>query len=204
MNLAEALDGALSARYQWGEPKSPATSWRGLHARMGRLERALAVKGESPSASRARAAQAAGIGKSTWDFWRAKKRHPSPASLRKLEAAFARLVAGPHLAAAIDRKPVPTKVKVTAVVNWGNSAGSKYNGGDNPNGTPKSLRRAHRTVKLRDPKDVDMRHVVNAWANYGGEGAAQAFENSVQARHKQEVHFEDHGPGHGVRVEFEN
>ena len=204
MNLADALDRALAARYPWGEPKSPATSWRGLHARMGRLERALAVKGERTSASRARAARAAGIGPSTWDFWRAKKRHPSAASLRKLEGAFARLVAAPHLAAAIERKPLPRGMNIKAVVNWGNSAGSKYVGGENPNGTPKNLNRAHRMVKLRDPRDFSMRDVMTAWANFGGEAAAQALEASVKRRLKQDVYFEEHPPRHGVTVELVN
>ncbi|NUT27694.1 MAG: hypothetical protein HOV84_17520 [Streptomyces sp.] len=198
MNLAEALNEALSKRYPWGEPKSPATSWRGLHARMGRLERALAQQGDSPSAARARAARAAGLGPSTWDFWRSKKRHPSAASLRKLEGAFARLVAGPHLAAAIRRKPLPTKAKVTAVVRWANSPKTMYNGGSKANGEPANLSKAHRTVKL---DGLNLAGTVRAWANHGPEPAAQAFEAAVKARYKDDVQFEDR-PGYGVRVEF--
>lgn len=181
MDFPEALDAALSRRYPWGEPKSPATSKRGRDARMRHLEaRFGGVAG---------AAQAAGIGPSTWRHWKAGTRPPSPANLRKLEGAYARQIVRPKLMAAVLRKGYPTQASITAIVvaDPGTPAapGARYiNGGS---ATHPGAHREFKAGKLRGDLMIRM---VNAWTTAGPEAAAAALQDAIKVAYKTEFAFE--------------
>lgn len=175
-DIGEALDAALSRHYPWGEPKSPASSTRGLQARIRHLEQAMG--------GRRQAAKAAGIGLSSWDFWKARTRKPSPANLRKLEAAYARLVVRPKVLAKVAKKGTPTRVTVTAEVRWTDSPRKMYN------------RTKQRTVKL---EGLRMGRVVRAWLAAGPQAAGIALqEAAARAYQVNEIGFE----GDNVEVKF--
>ena len=162
-DLGEALDAALRAYYRVAEVKTPVTQRRGLLARMNQLEKLHQREGDRPGAAGRRAAASAGIAPDTWTRWRAEQRRPSAASLRKLEAAYARQVTVPALRRALKRKRTPDKVTVTAEVWWTDS--DKKNNGE------------HRTVKLVGLR-ASMVRVVRAWGAAGPEAAADAFERA--------------------------
>lgn len=166
-DIGQALDAALGARYGWPGLKTPTTTWRGLHAHMRALEKA--------AGSKAAAAQAAGIGRSTWNHWAAKHRMPSGVNLRKLEAAYARQVLQPAVARRIKDRKLPTLITVTAVIRWSNSPKKMYNA------------KRHRKTHLDQLKPVDIARVVQAWAALGGGAAGGELERVTAARYKAEV-----------------
>lgn len=162
-DLGTALDGALTARYGWETLRSPATSWRGLQARMNALEKARG--------GRRGAAQAAGIGYSTWTHLIARRREPSAATLRRLEAAYARDVLTPRVRRAIARKQVPTNLTVTADIKWSNSPRKQYN------------RQPYRKTHLDQLTQSDMAAVVDVWLRFGGPAAGAALERVTTRRY---------------------
>lgn len=185
-DLAEALDDALKDRYPITGPKTPATQRRGLTARMNGLERLFTQKGDRKGTAGRRAAEAAGIPARTWRKWRAGTQKPSPASVRKLEGAFNRLVTLPNFRRSLGSKPVPNRVRVTAIIKWSSSPGKNYN------------RVQQRTTTLESMRPV-MVKVIRAWATAGPEAAADRFEAGAAAVYRaDEIRFE----GDHVIVEF--
>lgn len=161
--LGAALDAALTARYGWEVLRSPATTWIGLKARMNALEKA--------AGGRRAAAARAGIGYSTWTHVIARRRPPSAATLRHVEAAYARDVLTPRARRAIARRDVPTTVTVTATIKWSNSPRKQYNAN------------AHRTTTLDQLKATDMQAVVDVWIRFGGPAAGAALERVTTIRY---------------------
>jgi len=185
-DLASALDAALTARYRPKEVKAPATTRRGLLARMNQLEKLHARKGDRPGAAGRRAARSAGIAPDTWTRWRKSQRAPSAASLRRLEGAYAREITLPAFRRALRTKKIPDKVTVTAEVRWTSSPKKMYNA------------TRYRTVKLTGMRPA-MVPTIRAWVQAGPEAAAQAFERGAAEVHKtEEIAFE----GNQVHVEF--
>lgn len=184
-DLAGALDQLLTARYLVGEPKRPATHRQGLTARMNGIEREFTTKGGRKGAEARRAAEAAGISLRQWQRWRTGAVKPTPASLRKLEAAFTRLVTLPRLRKRLKTKPVPDRIKVTATIKWITSSRKQYN------------RTKHRTTTLVGMRPT-MRATIRAWAMAGPEAAADVFERGAAEEHgADEINFE------GDNVELE-
>lgn len=187
MDLATALDEALRDRYPIREPKTPVTQRRGLTARMNALEKEFTQKGDRRGAAGRRAAKAAGIHPDTWTRWKNAQRKPGAASLRKLEAAFTRLVTVPAFRRRLkDPRQVPNRVKVTATIKWSSSPQKNYN------------RRQHRTTILESMRPAMVR-VIRAWVAAGPEAAAEALETGAAAVYRaDEIRFE----GDSVVVEF--
>jgi len=185
-DLASALDAALTARYRPKEVKAPATTRRGLLARMSHLEKLHTSKGDRPGAAGRRAARSAGIAPDTWTRWRKSQRAPSAASVRKLEAAYAREITLPAFRRALRTKKIPDKVTITAEIRWTSSPRKMYNA------------TKYRTVKLTGMRPA-MIPTIRAWVQAGPEAAAQAFERGTAEVHKaEEIAFE----GNDVDVEF--
>lgn len=190
MNLPEALDAALRARYRLVDVKSPAETRRGLIARMNQLEK-LFPGGRKGTAAR-KAAEAAGIPARTWRDWRAGKTKPSARNLRKLEGAHARRIVLPAFRRALSDKKLPASVTVTATIRWTDSPRKNYNA------TP------HRTTTLVNMRGA-MAATVRAWAMAGPEAAAEAFERGASAVY-QVPNDDDGSPGiqlEGDRVEID-
>ena len=190
MNLPEALDAALRARYRLVDVKSPAETRRGLIARMNQLEK-LFPGGRKGSAAR-KAAEAAGIPARTWRDWRAGKTKPSARNLRKLEGAHARRIVLPAFRRALADKKYPASVTVTATIRWSDSPRKNYNA------TP------HRTTTLVNMRSA-MAATVRAWAMAGPDAAAEAFERGASAVY-QVPNDDDGSPGiqfEGDRVEID-
>lgn len=154
MNLPEALDAALTARYMTGEVKRPVTHRQGLMARLNQLQKLYPSKQAM--------AKAVGIPERTLRDWRSGKTKPSAANARKLEGAHHRLIALPRLRKRINGKPIPNSVTVTADVDW--------NGYKN--------RQSHRTVTLGAMRPV-MARTIRAWATAGPQAAARVFQQGA-------------------------
>lgn len=99
--LSAALTAAFDRWYSVGGPA-------GIKDMMGAIERV--------TGSKKAAAEAAGIGRSTWGFWDAERRAPSGANLAKLRDAFERLTARPRRQAAAASNRAPRQADVSAVV----------------------------------------------------------------------------------------
>ena len=167
-DIAGALDGALRARYRVTEVRTPATSRRGLIARMNQLEKAHATKGDRPGQAATRAATAAGISPRTWREWRAGRRTPSPRLLAKLTDAHRAKITIPGLRRELKRAGVPTQVAVSAVVRWN----GYYNA------------QPYRRVKFGPGGVFEvMRATIRAWATQGPEEAAAAFQHGLSTVH---------------------
>ena len=185
-DLAEALDAALRDRYPMTEPKRPATHRQGLTARMTQLEKEFSQPGDRKGSAGRRAARAAGIAPDTWTRWRNNQRKPGAASLRKLEAAYARLVTLPKFRRKVNSQAAPNRVKITAEIKWSDSPRKMYN------------RTRYRTTTLEGMAGV-MVAVIRAWATAGPEAAADALERGAAAVYRtDEIRFE----GDNVTVEF--
>lgn len=182
-DLSEALDAALRARYRVAEVKTPATQRRGLVARMNQIEK-LFTGGRKGTEAR-RAAEAAGISARTWRDWRRGTHPPSPRMLRKLEAAYARLVTLPRFRKALRDQKLPASVTVTGTIRWTDSPRKMYN------------KTRHRTTTLVGMRGV-MAATIRAWAMAGPEAAADAFQRGTSAVYA--VPDDDDG-GPGVQIE---
>lgn len=186
-DLAGALDAALRARYRVAEVRTPITQRRGLLARLNQLERLHQREGDRRGAAARRAARSAGIPPDQFARWRKGERKPSAASLRKLEAAYARQITLPALRRAITRKDAPDKVTVTAQVWWTDS--------DKKNNSKQ------RTVKLTGMKGV-MRAVIRAWIAAGSEAAADTFERgTAQVYRSRSLLVANDDGTHSIRFE---
>lgn len=186
MDLAEALDDALRDRYPMREPKRPATHRQGLTTRMHRLEKLFT--GGAKGTERTRAAEAAGISPRTWRKWRAGTQAPSPRLLRKLEAAFTRLITVPNFRKSLTSKPVPNRVKISAVIKWAKSPKSSYN----------AKAGGYRTTTLESMRPV-IHQVIRAWYMAGPEAAADTFERGAASVYRSdEIRFE----GNNLIIEF--
>jgi transcriptional regulator with XRE-family HTH domain len=187
MNLPEALDAALRGRYRVTEVKSPASTRRGLTARMAQMEKAFTRPGDRKGAAGRRAAEAAGVSLRTWQRWRSGKQSPAARTVAKLQAAYDNLVRLPRLRKQLRKQGVPNAVTVTAVIKWSTSTGTQYNRAND----------GHRTTTLIGMGPA-MRAVVRAWATEGPEAAAEALERGTAATYS--VPDDDDGsPG----IEFE-
>lgn len=175
-DYAEALDAALTARYRIAEVRSPITSRRGVQARMNALEKAH-------GGSHARAAASAGVPRSTWNHWRAG-RPLSPASQRKLDAAYARQVIQPAVARKLATTRAPKGVEIFATV-VGDPGRSRY-----LNSTPRRWFR---------PEKIAMGRVVQAWLHQGRQGAADVLNEEIKDRYPTTFGFED-----DVEVQFKD
>lgn len=184
--LPEALDAALRARYPLHEPKRPATHRQGLTARMNHLEKLFQAPGQRKGTDARRAAEAAGIPARTWQKWRKGDSAPSARNLRKLEAAYARLVTAPAFRRRVNSGRPPNRVRVTAEIKWTDSPRKNYN------------RTRHRTTTLEGMAGV-MVSVIRAWATAGPEAAADALETGTAAVYRaDDIRFE----GDRVEIEF--
>lgn len=191
-DLAGALDAALRARYRVAEVKSPATSRRGLLARLSQLEKLHTLPGDRPGQAARRAARSAGIPPDQFARWRKGDRKPSAASLRKLEGAYNRQITLPAVRRAMKARPVPASVRVTATIKWSYDAAKQYNA------------TAYRTTTLTNMRPV-MAPVIRAWAAAGPEGAAESFERGTSQAYsvaddgdKPGIEFQ----GDDVHIEF--
>jgi hypothetical protein len=185
-DLAEALDAALTARYRPLEVKTPATTRRGLIARMNQLEKHHAQPGDRGNAAGRRAAASAGIHPDTWVRWRGNQRPPGEASIRRLEAAYVRQITVPGFRKALKSKGVPRLVRITATIRWSSSPQKMYNA------------QSYRSTTLEGMREA-MVATIRAWVQAGPEAAAQAFESGTARVYKtDEVAFE----GDAVIIEF--
>jgi hypothetical protein len=185
-DLAEALDQALRDRYPKPEIRRPATHRQGLLARMNQLEKQFTAKGDRKGAAGRRAAKAAGIAPDTWTRWKNNQRQPGAASLRKLEAAYTRLVQLPKFRQKVNGQQAPNRVRVTATIRWSKSPKSNYN------------KTAQRTTTLEGMRGV-MVGVIRAWATAGPEAAADALERGAASVYRSdEIKFE----GDEVEITF--
>jgi transcriptional regulator with XRE-family HTH domain len=166
VNLPEALDAALRDRYGIPEVKSAATTRRGLTARMNQLEKAFSQRGDRKGAAARRAAEAAGISPRTWQKWRAGSQHPGARLLRRLEGAYARHVQLPKARAKVNGTPVPSLVRVTAVIKWSSSPRKQYNA------------QPYRSTTLEGMRGVMIR-VIRAWQAAGPDAAAEVFQRGA-------------------------
>lgn len=200
-DLPEALDEALRARYGLVEVRTPATTRRGLMARMNQLEKLHTQKGDRPGQAAHRAARSAGISPTTWNRWRTGKQQPSAAALGKLTTAHRDQVTLPKLRRSLKKAGVPTMVRVTAEVRW--------NGYYNQ--TPQ------RSIKFGPGRMKGvMRLTIRAWALDGPQAAAEAFERGISAAQDPAVPDERDYPepgdispgiqfeGDNVTIEFED
>lgn len=158
MNLAEALDDVLRARYMGGELKRPVTHRQGLTARLNAIQRQFPTQ-------KAMAA-ALGVSPRTLQRWRDGSRKPNGPSLRKVEGTHNRLVTLPRMRARLKSLPPPNSVTVTAIVNW--------NGYKN--------RQERRSTTLGGMRTV-MTKVIRVWATAGPDAAADTFERGAAALH---------------------
>lgn len=168
MDLAQALDDALSRRYppMTVDIRSPATSNRGAAARMRALEKHFTYKGDHAGAATKRVAAALGITPRTWQRWKAGTRKPNAAVL---EGAHKRLIQLPRMIRRIGPKgtPPPNSVKVAnAIIIW--------------NGYRNQTEK--RSTTLGGMRQV-MAKVTEAWAARGPERAAKVFEEGAAIVH---------------------
>lgn len=185
-DLPAALDAALRGRYRVQEVKSPASTRRGLSARMNQLEKTFTRKGERAGTGTRRAAAAAGVSPRTWQRWRAGTQTPGPKLLAKLESAYARLVTLPAFRRSVNTGRPPNRVKVTAEIMWTTSPRKAYN------------KTKHRSTTLEGMSGV-MVSVIRAWATAGPEAAADALERGTATVYgANEIRFE----GDHVEIEF--
>jgi transcriptional regulator with XRE-family HTH domain len=163
VNIEQALNKAISAKYKVTEPKSPISSRRGLTARMRGLEKSAGGKKA--------AAAKAGVSISTWNRWLSGKQKPSGASLAKLGKAHQAAQRGEKTGA--KRAPKTTfRVVAAAEIEWGKKGKAYYN----PT--------RQRSVRFGD---MDMGPVVQAWVN--GEPLEPAFMGVVKDYHQADVSF---------------
>jgi hypothetical protein len=173
----DALDAALGARFAFPGVKSPASTRRGLTARMNAL-----VKAHGGNARQA--AASAGIPDRTWRDWRNGTHPPSTRSLRKLEGAYARQIVAPAVARLLtDKSKAITDIHVRADV-IGDPGKSRYRNS--------VIHRWFRAEK------IDTQKVVNAWLHGGGERAAQAYEAEVAKAYGTPFGFE----GNNVAIDL--
>lgn len=184
MEIVEALDTALKARYGWSEPLRPSTHRQGLKARMGRIQKAT-------GGNRRAAAKAAGIPYSTWGDWQTGRRSPSPRNLRKLEAAFSRIVMAPAIAAKLAVKGYPAEIHITAVV-VGDPEGRRY-----INGQEQGVSKREAATFTEKPEyrtfradGISTKAVVSAWLHYGPGQAADTLGQELEAAYGTEFGFE--------------
>lgn len=216
MELAEALDAALSTRYALSpksvgrEPREPITDPAGLRTRMERIMRKFRPTKGEPSPRR-RAAAAAGVPYSTWNH-ALKGRRVTRKTLEKIAAAFGKLVTAPAQALRIKKVGYPVDWLITAVVVCdpgdpdqpeGPNGGSRYVNGHNSGVTRDDVQTisgdaedpGYRTFKA---EGLDSKRIVDAWVSGGGEGAAEALLEEVSDAYGEEFGFE----GDHVEVEF--
>lgn len=176
MIFPDALEAALGKRFGLPDVRSPASTRRGLNARMNAI-----LKAHGGNA--AQAAASAGIPVRTWRDWRNGTHPPSPRGLRKLEGAYARQIIAPAAARVLaSGKKTVVQINVTATV-VGAPQGRRY-----VNSTP------YRTFRA---EKIDVGSVVNAWLHGGGPRAAAAYEAEVHGVYGVPFGFE------GDRVEIE-
>lgn len=166
MNLPEALEQALSARYPAKTIASPVHTSRGFQARLRALEKA--GKGEKG------AAQLVGVTLRTWRGWKAGKK-PSKRSLAALEGAHrnqATAKARKAAERALKRSGNPwVSVRITADIWWHDDEGYS---------------RGVRTTTL-DP--IDISAVIAAWTVNDHPGMEQAFNEAVEDEYGYPVTF---------------
>lgn len=156
MNLSQALDAALRARYMPREIKRPITHRQGLTARLNALERLFPTKQAM--------AKAIGIPERTLRDIRSGRTKGSKTNLRKIEAAQLRLVTLPKLRTNLANKTIPNSVTVKAVIVW--------------NGYKNAARGGHRSTTLGGMQGV-MRRVIRLWEAAGPDVAADAFQRGA-------------------------
>lgn len=156
MNLSQALDAALRARYMPREIKRPITHRQGLTARLNALERLFPTKKAM--------AKAIGIPERTLRDIRSGRTKGSPANLRKIEGSHNRLITLPKTAANLKNKPAPNSVTVKAVIVW--------------NGYKNAGSGGHRSTTLGGMQGV-MRRVIRLWQAAGPDVAADAFQRGA-------------------------
>lgn len=166
MNLPEALDQALTARYPARTIASPPHTTRGFQARLRAIEKA--GKGEKG------AAELVGVTVRTWRAWKTGRK-PSKRSLAALEAAHQ------SQASAKARRSAERTVKrdgsqwvsvrITADIWWHDE---------------EDYSRGHRTTRL-DP--IDLSGVLAAWTINDLPGMATAFNAAVEDTYGYPVTF---------------
>jgi hypothetical protein len=191
-DLVEALGAALQRRFPRPEVKTPIAQRRGLLARMN----ALAGRFKGTAAQRdAQAAAAAGIGRSTWQHWRTG-RHPSAASLRKLQTSYELDVVEPKWDRLIKRT-MPTEVHIRAVVicesiKPGKSKRKNVKR-DGP-GNEEGWRRFRAEIGREGTAQV-----VQAWRDFDDDQAAEVLLSEIETTYGEPFDFE----GDHVEVEFD-
>lgn len=168
----EALDAALSRRYRITEVRSPATTKRGVQARLSALERLHGGSG-------AQAAAAANIPKATWNHWKAG-RPLSPKSVRRLEGAYARQIIRPQALRKLATTPPPAAVAIHAIV-VGDPGTTAKPGNRYTNSTP---------VRWFRPENLRLGRVVQAWLHLGAAAAADVLDEEISLHYPTSFGFE--------------
>ena len=215
MQLTEALDRALDARYALGakspgrEPRTPISDGRGLRARMHRIMDRFGGRAE-PSARR-EAARAAGIPYSTWNH-ALNGRNVSKKTLGRIGEAFGKIVTAPARARRVAKVGVPTTWAITAVVVA--SPGDEDEGPEDNSGGGSRYVNGHGSGVSRedaaaldtdDPgyrtfnaAGLDGERIVDAWLSHGAEAAAGALLDEITDVYGTEFGFE----GDNVEVDL--
>jgi hypothetical protein len=166
VNLPEALEQALTARYPAKTIASPPTSSRGFQARLRALEKA--GKGEKG------AAELVGVTLRTWRGWKAGKK-PSKRSLAALEGAHESQAAARARRAAersVKRSGSQwVSVRITADIWWHDD---------------EDYSRGVRTTRL-DP--IDISGVIAAWTINDHPAMESAFNAAVEDTYGYSVTF---------------
>ncbi len=197
--FAEALDEALGARYALG-PHSLGREPRGESTMVARIMRKF-------GGDRTKAADAAGIPRSTWRGWTTGKRKPSARNRAKLSAAYRSIFTAPARALVVKKRKYPSWVSIRAVVvvdpgppdpvrtdggRGGGRGGSRY-----VNGLGSGVTRAQ-VYNLTDPPafrlfnadrlqgTTHMEDVVNVWLADGADAAALALTEAIAAEYDGE------------------
>ncbi len=137
---------------------------------------------ERVTGSKKAAAEAAGIGRSTWGFWDAEKRAPSGVNLAKLQAAYERLTARPRRQAAAAATRAPRQADVSAVV-VAYPAGDRYvNSKNNGYRTFRAGGGGHQQKGTLTLDGGPTGGAVGAWVR--GDDAAPAFLEAIAAAYE--------------------
>lgn len=137
---------------------------------------------ENVAGSKKAAAEAAGIGRSTWGFWDAEKRAPSGINLSKLQSTFERLVARPRRQAAASAQRAPRQADVSAVVVAYPSGDRYVNAQNNGYRTFRAGGGGHQQKGTLTLDGGPTGGAVGAWVR--GDDAAPAFLAAVSAAYE--------------------
>ncbi len=173
MNIGEATQAHMDARYPSGEPISAATTDRGRIARMNALEKAHG----GPRG----AASAVGVSRETWRRWRLTGRDPrtgkprqkpGAAGLNKLAGAAGQIYRAAQARRAQQGLARARGVRMTGIIRWDGYL----------NKIPQ------RTVRVAD--QMDLSSLYGPWERGDLLALGEAFEAAVGLEHSASIQVE--------------